>query len=650
MFSEKQILAGLCVVMLWCPVVGAEEVPRREQGQLVLEDIPEIPERIEARMLQYQNTRFASLQGWAEDGSGMFIRTRFAETSQVHFVAQPMGARSQLTFYAEPVRAAAVRPTEDARGFLFSKDIGGGEAYQIYYFDVERGQASLLTDGTSRHGGMLWSNAGDRFAYYSTARNGTDWDLYLGSPEGGSELLLEREGTWFPVDWSADDKHVLIGQYVSRNESRLLVLELATGALTEVNPSEEQIAYAEAAFSGDGEHLYLAFDQGGEFQTLMRYALSTGKLEDISSSLPWDVEALAVERLPEGDKVALTINEDGVSKLYLVDPQTLALTPVEGIPAGQIYGLDFDPTGGRLGFVLNTSKTPGDIYALELETSELTRWTQSEVGGLDTERFVSPELVRYPTFDKTKNGDWREIPAFVYTPPGEGPHPVLIRIHGGPEGQFRPYFSSLTQYLVVELGIAVVAPNVRGSSGYGKSYLKLDNGFLREDSVQDIGALLDWVGTQPQLDAARVAVQGGSYGGYMVLASMIHFGGRLACGIDNVGISNFVTFLENTKAYRRDLRRVEYGDERDPEMRAFLEKISPTARAHEITKPMLVVQGANDPRVPLGEAEQIVAAIREAGGRAWYLLGLDEGHGFRKKANRDVYMNTIVLFLEQHLL
>ncbi len=323
---------------------------------------------------------------------------------------------------------------------------------------------------------------------------------------------------------------------------------------------------------------------------------------------------------------------------------------VDGLPIGQVYGLEFNKEDTDLGLVINTPRTPGDIYSLELETNELTRWTFSEVGGMNTDNFVEPELVLYPTFDEV-DGKTRTIPAFVYKPKNiSGPVSVLIDIHGGPEGQEIPYFSSTTQYIVNELGIAVITPNVRGSSGYGKTFLTLDNGYKREESVKDIGKLLDWIETQPELDASRVGVIGGSYGGYMVLASMIHFNERLKCGIDIVGISNFVTFLQNTKEYRRDLRRVEYGDEQDPQMNEFLTKISPTTNAHKITKPMFIVQGLNDPRVPVSEAEQILEAIRNNGSDAWYLLAKDEGHGFRKKSNRDYYNNSMVLFLEKYLL
>jgi dipeptidyl aminopeptidase/acylaminoacyl peptidase len=300
-----------------------------------------------------------------------------------------------------------------------------------------------------------------------------------------------------------------------------------------------------------------------------------------------------------------------------------------------------------LGFNLNSAKSPADAYSLDTKTGKLERWTESETGGLDPTDFVEPELVRIRSFDGL------EISGFLYRPdPGKfpGPRPVLVQIHGGPESQSRPGFQARNNYYVNELGVAVFLPNVRGSSGFGKTFLTLDNGFKREDTVRDIGAFLDWIQRDTRLDKSRIAVIGGSYGGYMVLASMVHYSDRLCCGVDIVGISNFLTFLKNTQDYRRDLRRAEYGDERDAAMAEFLGKISPANQANKIRKPLFVVQGLNDPRVPASESEQMVKAIRASGGNVWYLLAKDEGHGFQKKKNSDFMFLSTVMFLQEHLL
>ena len=342
------------------------------------------------------------------------------------------------------------------------------------------------------------------------------------------------------------------------------------------------------------------------------------------------------------------MNENGYSSLYLLNPQTFKYKKVKSIPIGLIGGMEFNRNNKSLGLTINTFQSPSDAHVLDLKSNplgygSLTRWTFSEVGGLDTSKFIEPELIHYPSFDG------RKIPAFIYANKTKEPQPVIIYIHGGPEGQSRPSFSSTFQLWMKNLGAAVITPNVRGSEGYGKEYLSLDNGFNRENSVKDIGALLDWIETQPNLDSRRVAVYGGSYGGYMVLASAVHYSDRLNAAVDIVGISNFVTFLKNTKDYRRDLRRVEYGDERDPKMEKFLQSISPNNNVDKIKVPLFVVQGENDPRVPVTEAEQIVAALRENGKKVWYMNALNEGHGYRKKENRDIYQQAVVLFLREHL-
>ncbi len=561
----------------------------------------------------------------------------------------PGGSREQITFFPEPVGGATICPDKNKNIFLFTKDVGGGEFYQVFSFDMLNGNFKMLTDGKSRNGGVSWNNKGNKFSFYSTKRNGTDWDIYIAdidNPES-AEMVISEGGAWFVSDWSPDDNLLLAGKYISANESYFYILDFSTKTLTQINPSSEKIAYSGALFSKNGNGIFFTSDENSEFQRLRYYDLQTKKITVLTEDINWDVEAITLSE--QGDKLAFTVNEDGMAKLYLLDTKAMKYEKVPGIPVGQVYGLSFHPDGKKLALVLNTPQSSGDVFVMNLSDYSLERWTYSEAGGLNTSNFEIPELIHYPTFDEV-DGKPRMIPAFIYKPKGEGPHPVLIDIHGGPEGQALPYFNPINQYYINEMGIAIIEPNVRGSTGYGKSYLQLDNGYNRENSVKDIGRLLDWIAKQPDLDAKRVAVTGGSYGGYMVLSSMFNYNDRLKCGVDVVGISNFVTFLENTQDYRRDLRRVEYGDERDPEMNKFLNSISPTTNAHKITKPLFVVQGFNDPRVPYTEAEQIVDIVRKNDGEVWYLLAKDEGHGFRKKTNRDYYIWSEVLFYENFLL
>lgn len=623
------------------------QVERKEKGNLVIEGIPDIPQRIIEKMNQYQNTRSAGLSGWLPNGEGILISTRFGETAQIHHVQTPGGARRQITFFPEPINGASINPDKSKKEFLFLKDVGGNEFAQIYLFDLKSGSYKLLSDGKSLNGGVNWSNKGDKFAYYSTQRNGKDYDLYINDFTSAPKMILQVEGSWSVADWSPDDKSLLIEKSVSASESYFYHLDIASGKLEQINPTSDRIAYGGAAFAKDGKGIFITSDQNSEFQVLKYYDLRSKEFTNLTKQIPWDVVGFTLSN--KGDKLAFTTNEGGIYKLYLLNTESKKYSEIKNLPQGIIGGFAFSPDDKELTFASNTSTTPGDIFSVNLKTNLLTRWTFSEVGGLNTDNFTSPELIHYPTFDSL-DGKARMIPAYLFKPKNKkGPVPVVINIHGGPEGQYLPGFSSITQFLVNELGVAVLAPNVRGSTGYGKTYLSLDNWENREKSVEDIGKLLDWIAAQPDLNAKKVCVYGGSYGGYMVLSSMTHFNDRLACAIDVVGISNFVTFLENTQTYRRDLRRVEYGDERIPEMKQFLNKISPTTNANKITKPLFVVQGLNDPRVPATEAEQIVKVVRENRGSVWYLLAKDEGHGFRKKSNIDYYNNAIVLFLEEHL-
>lgn len=617
------------------PEDAPPQVDVRVEGPLRFEDIPPVDPALVTDLLRYQALRGASHQGFSA-GDGLYVRTRFGDVSQIHRVERPGGARTQLTFGAEPVAGVSAHPTRPDL-VAFSRDIGGNEAYQNWLLDLGTGAETLLTDGTHRHGGVVWSHDGQRMAWTGTARNGTDYDVYVRDLDGTEATrVFEGEGYWYLTDWSDDGATMVLGHYISSTRSELWRLDLATGNKVRLSP-EGEVSIAGGALLDDGSVL-LVSDHEGEFLKLYRASPDGSALTPLATSLEWNVEDLAVS--PDGRTVAVAVNERGWSKLYLLDLKKGRLRPAEGLPDARITGLTFDPDDPRtLGLTLYGPNLQADAWTLDVRKGKATRWTRSETGGLDVGTFVAPELVTWTSFDGL------ELDGLLYKPVGQGPFPVVVSIHGGPEGQSRPTLSGLTQVLVRDHGIAVLEPNVRGSRGYGKSFLKLDNGMKREDSVKDIGALLDWVAAEPSLDGERVAVRGGSYGGYMVLASLVHFGDRLVAGIDNVGISNFVTFLENTKAYRRDLRRVEYGDERDPEMRAHLQAISPVSRADAIQSRLFVIHGANDPRVPVGEAEQIVAAARANGQDVWYLRAENEGHGFRKKANRDVATALQVTFL-----
>ena len=639
----------LCAMAAGASAAMAAEARREEHGSRISEDIPAIPPALVERLQRYANTRAAGLGGWSADGSSILIGTRFASTTQVHRVQTPGGAREQLTFYDEPVAAIAPNPKRD--GFVFGKDVGGSEFWQLYWFDGATRETRLLTDGTSRNEAPLWSHDGAVLAYTSTARNGRDSDVWvLDLASGEAKAVVTAGGSWRATDFSPDGKSLLVQQGVSINEVYPGVVDLASGRLTRFPVDGGKAAFGAFRWTHDGKGVYYTSDEGGEFLTLRHHDIASGRLTDLTAKTPWNVEEFALSH--DGRRIAYVTNEDGYSALHVIDSATRAEVALPPLPKGAIGAIDFDPSDARIAFDLNSATSPSDVYTVDLANGAVARWTTSEIGGLDASKFVAPELVRFPTFDKS-GGKPRTIPAFYYRPRGaraDAGVPVVISIHGGPESQARPVFSADVQFLANELGIAVLVPNVRGSDGYGKGYLKLDNGYKREDSVKDIGALLDWIATRPELDAKRVAVQGGSYGGYMVLASMARYDERLRAGIDVVGISNFVTFLTNTESYRRDLRRVEYGDERDPKMKAFLAKISPTTNSKAITIPLFVAAGANDPRVPASEGQQIAGTVRENGGAVWYLEFKDEGHGFRKKANSDYYRAAAMLFWQKHLL
>ena len=619
---------------------------------LVVEGIPPIPAALKRDASRYMEFRTAAFVAWHPVRREMLIGTRFSDTLQLHIVAQPGGARRQVTFSPEPVAGGQFEPRQ-GRFVVFSQDVGGGEFYQLLRLDLADGRTTLLTDGRSRNGNARFSRDGRWLFHNSTRRNGRDTDVWRVDPRdpGSARSLLEVSGGgWAVLDVNEDGSQVLVQNRRSITDSELHLFDVERRKLTRLTPAHGRpVSYAAARLSRDGRSVLATSDLDAEFLRLVRIDVATGNItpliRDASKVANWDVEAFEVS--PDGELLAFAVNENGSSRLSLLNLGSGKVRPVPGIPSGVMTGLEWHENGRDLGFSLAHAQSPSDAYSVDVKTGRLTRWTESETGGVPAKAFREPELVTVQSFDRLK------VSAFVYRPDParfQGRRPVVVIIHGGPESQSRPGFMARYNYLLNELGVALLVPNVRGSAGYGKRFLTLDDGFLREDSVKDIGAFLDWVRTDAGLDSDRVAVMGGSYGGYMTLASLVHYSDRFRCGVDIVGISNFVTFLTNTQDYRRDLRRVEYGDERDPAMRAHLEKISPLNQAHRIRVPLMVVQGKNDPRVPLSEAEQMVKAVRANGQTCAYLMAKDEGHGFAKKPNADFQFLGTLLFLREHLL
>jgi len=622
---------------------AAQQAPveTRQVGTARLENVPEIPDDIRAAVQRYQNYREARFQDWLPDGS-MLITTRFGSTFQVHHVASPGAARRQLTYYNEPVGGAQTVPGK-AR-FLLTRDTGGDEWFQLLVRDLD-GVAQSLTEPVTRNQSPVFSKDGSLLVWSRATKGSADYAIMAADPADPASRKMVWQGTGAigPDDISPDRQTVLLSRSISNRESQLMLLDMASGQVRPLDFSVKTKArFENARFIDDGKAIITITNAGSDVRRLVRIDIATGKMAQLSEKVNWDVEGYDLS--PDGKTLAYTLNEDGFSRVVLGDPGNSQTLPAPQLPRGVVTALEFSPDGGRLAIGLTNATTAGDVWSHDLASGALTRWTQSEAGELDPAKLAEPALVRFKSFDGLS------VPALVYRPKGAAPGarlPVIIDIHGGPEAQTRPSWNPGAQYFADVLGAVVILPNVRGSDGYGTRYLNLDNGALREDSVKDIGALIDWVGTQPGLDPARIAVYGQSYGGYMALASMTFYSDKLVGGVERYGISDFASFMANTEAYRRDNRRAEYGDERDPEIRAVFQRIAPLANVSKITKPMLVMQGANDPRVPQSESDQVVAALRGNGVETWYVLYADEGHGFLKKANNDLRREVETVFLRK---
>lgn len=614
---------------------------------LITENIAEISKQLSNEVKKYSESRSASLGDIHPLTNEIIINTRFGSTPQLHRVSKSMGARTQITFFDEPVSATSYEPLKGDY-LVYSKDIGGNEFGQLFKLDLKTLQSTLLTDGgKSQNGGITWRKDGKGFYYASTKRNGGDRDIYYMDPNNpkSEKLILQvKGGGWGIQDVSPDNKKLVLGEYISINESYIWLLDIETGKLTEVTDRNSKgISQSEATFSNLSNEIWLVTDKDNEFQRLAAMNLNTKKTTYYTSDIPWNVESF---NLSEDKKsIVFITNEGGLNKMYLMNTGTKAYKEIKNLPIGLISGARFTKDNQTIFFNQSTAQSASDVYQLNIKTAKIERWTESELGEMQPSDMSVPKFIEWKSFDDLK------ISGFYYpaSPKFKGKRPVIIMIHGGPEGQSMASFLDSNNFYTSEMGVSLVYPNVRGSSGFGKTYLEKDNGFLREDSVKDIGALLDWIAKQPEVDKDKIMIMGRSYGGYMTLATAFHYADRIKCSVDIVGISNFNTFLKNTEEYRRDLRRAEYGDERDSKMAAFFDKTAPLNNTDKIKKPMFIIQGTNDPRVPVTEAMQMRDKLKAQGNTVWYLEAKDEGHAFKKKANIDYVRLAIIRFMQEYL-
>ena len=614
---------------------------------LITENIAEISKQLSNEVKKYSESRSASLGDIHPLTNEIIINTRFGSTPQLHRVSKSMGARTQITFFDEPVSATSYEPLKGDY-LVYSKDIGGNEFGQLFKLDLKTLQSTLLTDGgKSQNGGITWRKDGKGFYYASTKRNGGDRDIYYMDPNNpkSEKLILQvKGGGWGIQDVSPDNKKLVLGEYISINESYIWLLDIETGKLTEVTDRNSKgISQSEATFSNLSNEIWLVTDKDNEFQRLAAMNLNTKKTTYYTSDIPWNVESF---NLSEDKKsIVFITNEGGLNKMYLMNTGTKAYKEIKNLPIGLISGARFTKDNQTIFFNQSTAQSASDVYQLNIKTAKIERWTESELGEMQPSDMSVPKFIEWKSFDDLK------ISGFYYpaSPKFKGKRPVIIMIHGGPEGQSMASFLDSNNFYTSEMGVSLVYPNVRGSSGFGKTYLEKDNGFLREDSVKDIGALLDWIAKQPELDKDKIMIMGRSYGGYMTLATAFHYADRIKCSVDIVGISNFNTFLKNTEEYRRDLRRAEYGDERDSKMAAFFDKTAPLNNTDKIKKPMFIIQGTNDPRVPVTEAMQMRDKLKAQGNTVWYLEAKDEGHAFKKKPNIDYVRLAIIRFMQEYL-
>jgi dipeptidyl aminopeptidase/acylaminoacyl peptidase len=636
-------------LLLTASLVHAQTAEVTPGNNIIAEGIPKIPAQLRMSVNRYRAFYPSSLLGWDPIKRAVIVSKYQLTSLQAARVTAPGESPAFVTKFPQGIRDIYYHP--GGKYFIYRKDVDGNEVHQIYRYDTDTHTSTLLTDGKSGNYYPIWSNSGQWLMYSSTRRNGRDMDMYVVNPldPKSDRLAAKLDGTdWAAFDWSLDDRKVVLSDYKSADETYLWLVDVATGEKTLLTPGagREKISYGGCAqFSRDGKGVYITTDRDSDFRRLAYLDIETKKYKYLTNHINWDVEEFCLS--PDRKLLAFVTNEDGKGRLHMIDTGTGKEQPLPEPAIGLVSRLFWHSNGRELGFVFTSWRNPGEVYSLDIQTWKIERWTKG-FSAIDTDTFSEPQQIKWKSFDG------RMITGYLVRPPEKftGKRPVIVDLHGGhgpPLAQFRPGFRGEDNYYINELGIAVIYPNFRGSSGYGKAFMKLDNGYGREGPTKDIGALLDWIKSQPYLDAEKVLLQGSSYGGYLALSAAASYNDRISATLSYLGPTSLILQLENDLLPADEMRE-EYGDERDPKMRTFLEKIAPLNNFDKIKKPVFIIQGKNDRRVPYKGGEQLGAALKKQGTRVWYLLAVDEGHGFASPWTYEYMFLAKVVFAQNHLL
>src|SRR6185369_15975724 len=640
-----RVMHGSLLIVMGCVAGWAQTFVTVDKNIEVL-GVPPVPTSLATEVAPYSQIYGLPLAGWDPTKREIWLKG-LSSVTWISRVKSPGASPETSSIYIQSPGIYDIYFQPQYKYLAYTRDTNGNENFQLYLYEIDGGNSKQLTDGKSRNTEPVWSNAGDQIVYSSSPTGSVGVNLRVLNPfdPKTDRLLVESSGSYLKAyGWSPDNKQVVFCDFLSNTTSTLWLIDVSTGKKVPLSPKKDEPEFYDfPQFTKDGKGVVVLTDHDSDVRRIARIDLASHKFTYIPSDPKWDVDEFQIS--PDGKTVAFTTNEDGVSRLHLFDLKTSKEITAPTIPLGVVSDLKWHSNSTDLAFNLKSPRSANDVYGINLSTGKAELWAKSVTNDVDIQKFSLPEVIQWTSFDK------RTVSGFLYRPPDKftGKRPVIIDIHGGPEEQYRPTFGYEHNYFLNELGVVKIYPNVRGSSGYGKKFLKLDNGLMREDAVKDIGALLDWIKTQPDLDADRVMVEGASYGGYLALSSAYVYSDRIRGTISDSGISNLATFVERTEGWRRGLQRSEFGDERDLKMKQFMQRIAPVNNADKIKKPLLLIQGQNDPRVPVAEMTRFVAATKDRI-PVWYVLAKNEGHGFTQLNNRNFRLYATILFVKEFLL